>query len=79
MYSNMYRQNAHNMSYTIINDQHKFLAWDPTTQINYGRHPRYSQLYNSAEQFYTNSKHNRFEPLVNRFKPLSARNVTQLN
>ena len=26
------------MSYTIINDQHKFLAWDPTTQINYGRH-----------------------------------------
>ena len=34
----MYRQNAHNMSYTIINDQHKFLAWDPTKQINYGRH-----------------------------------------
>ena len=26
------------MSYTIINDQHKFLAWVPTTQINYGRH-----------------------------------------
>ena len=25
-------------SYTIIYDQHKFLAWDPTTQINYGRH-----------------------------------------
>ena len=38
MYSNMYRQNAHNISYTNINDQHKFLAWDPTTQINYGRH-----------------------------------------
>ena len=34
----MYRQNAHNMSYTIINDQHKFLARDPTKQINYGRH-----------------------------------------
>ena len=26
----MYKQNAHNMSYVIINDQHKFLAWDPT-------------------------------------------------
>ena len=38
MYSNMHRQNAHNMSYTIINDQHKFLAWDPTKQISYGRH-----------------------------------------
>ena len=34
----MYRQNAHNMSYMIINDQHKFLEWDPTKQINYGRH-----------------------------------------
>ena len=34
----MYRQNAHNMSYTIINDLHKFLAWDSTKQINYGRH-----------------------------------------
>ena len=28
----MYRQNAHNMNYTIINDQPKFLAWDPTKQ-----------------------------------------------
>ena len=30
--SNMYRQNAHNMSYMIINDQHKLLAWDPTNK-----------------------------------------------
>ena len=36
--SNMYRQNAYNMSYIIINDRRKFLAWDPTKQINYGRH-----------------------------------------
>ena len=34
----MYRQNVHNMSYTIINDRHKFLAWDPTKQKNYRRH-----------------------------------------
>ena len=34
----MYRQNAHDMSYMIINDQHKFLAWDPAKQINYGCH-----------------------------------------
>ena len=34
----IYRQNAQNMSYAIINDQHKFLAWDPTIQINYGPH-----------------------------------------
>ena len=26
------------MSYMIINDQHKFLAKDPTKQISYGRH-----------------------------------------
>ena len=32
----MYRRNDHNMSYTIINDQHKFSAWDPNTEINYG-------------------------------------------
>ena len=28
----MYRQNAHTMNYLIINDQHKFSAWDPTKQ-----------------------------------------------
>ena len=30
--SNIYRQNAHNMSYMVINDQNKFLAWDSTKQ-----------------------------------------------
>ena len=34
----MYRQNAHNMSFMIINDRHKFSAWDQKKQINYGRH-----------------------------------------
>ena len=53
----MYRQNAHSMSYMIINDQHKFLAWDPTKQNQLWSPSqqdgwRYSQLYNSAEQFY---------------------------
>ena len=28
----MYIQNAQNMSYLIINNQHKFLAGDPTKQ-----------------------------------------------
>ena len=28
----MYTQNAHNMSYMVINDQHKFSVWDPTKQ-----------------------------------------------
>ena len=33
----MHIQNAYNISYIIMNDQHKFLAWDTLKQINYGR------------------------------------------
>ena len=73
--SDMYRQNAHNMSFMIINDRHKFSAWDQkkTNQLWSPRQQdgcRYSQLYNSAEQFYITSW---FETRSS----LSVRNVAQ--
>ena len=77
MFSNMHRQNAHNMSYTIINDQHKFLAWDPTTQINYGPHA--SKMAGgilsftiALSNFILTLNLMSFEPLVTRFKPLNT-------
>ena len=83
MYSNMHRQNAHNMSYSIINDQHKFLAWDQTTQINYGRHA--SKMAGGILSF-TIALSNFIltlnlivsNPWFETRSSLSARNVTQL-
>ena len=77
----MYRQNAHNMSYMIINDQHKFLAWDPTKQINYGRHASKMaggilSFTMALSNFITNLIVS--NPWFETRSSLSARNVAQL-
>ena len=62
----MYRQTAHNISYIIINNQQKFLVWDPTKQINYGRHA--SKIvggvlsFSIALSYFITISENRFEP-----------------
>ena len=79
----MYRLNAHNMSYSIINDQHKFLAWDPTKQIDYGRHA--SKMAGGILSFtialsnsITNSNVIVLNPWFETRSSLSARNIAQL-
>ena len=79
----MYRQNAHNMSYMIINDQHKFLAWDPTKQINYGRHASKMaggilSVTIALSNSITYSNLIVLNPWFETRSSLSARNVTQL-
>ena len=78
----MYRQNAQNMSYTIINEQHKFLTWDPTKQFNYGRHA--SKMAGgilsftiALSNFITNSNLIVSDPWFETRSSLSASNVAQ--